>query len=224
MARTFDSGALYPARRLVRQQIAARLDDLLRASGGYLGSVVELPAWFTAGDPDLQAMLVSGLSQPPAVLIALGARSFRAAGMGDASMWRSELEIQVLLADRVNRTELDTVRGDVTSDDDATTPPGIETMSDHVLERLAGARLRTAIGDVLPAANAAELRPVNEREVWFGDGWIVWEHLYTVQIEVDINRQRAVSARLLSIRTNNTLDDATAVNPITPTVTEIAAS
>lgn len=230
MPHVFDTGAVLPQRRLIREQVVAKLVGLRKANGGYLGAIAQMPVLFESGDDDSRAAFatVAEAGHTPLVAIALGDRDFEGAGMGSAEQWIGDLEIQVLIAQRVDRTELKTVAGDVVSAADVTAAPGTETILEHVFERLAGQRIRTAIGLVAGATQAAELRPVREGLAWFGDGWIVWELRFAVTVASNVNHQRGNATVVTEILASHNVDGATVdethdANPVAETLSDLEA-
>lgn len=224
MAHVFDTGATLPQRRLIRNQIAAKLAPLLKSSGLYVGAIGQMPVMFEAGDDDSRNafLQMTEAGHNPLLAIALGDRDFDPAGMGEASNWIGELEVQVLIAQRVDRSDLATTAGDVASAASVQAAPGVETMLEHVIERLAGQKLRTAIGGAAGATEASELRPLREALAWFGDGWIVWELRFLIDVAVNVDHHRG-KADVVDIFANHRVDGATVdedhdANPVVQTL------
>lgn len=217
MPHTYDSGQTLSGRRLIRAQVVAKLGGLAKSAGLYAAAIVELPAPFDASDDELAEMLALALGgQSPAIAVALGDRQFEASG-GNGDEWRGDLEVHVYVATRLQRGALEQTRGDVVADVDVTKDPGIETMLEHVFERLAGQRLRTAIGGAAAAPMTAELRPQSERVVYFATDWLVWEQVYALDAQVDVDHLRGLATQLAEIDADQDLHDGADANPVAQT-------
>lgn len=213
MAHAFDSGLARPQRTLVRDAVIAGLDELRRASGGYLAEVVPLavPLVFTDGEEAWHFLdVVRGRS--PVAGVALGSRDFSAHGTG-ASEWHGELEVLVYLASAAKRSHLARVAGDVVSDASDQAEPGLEVIAAHVFERLAGRYFDSSTGGIL--------RPQRERIAYFGADYTVIEQVYQLQLVTDVNPARDLVQVLETIRAAHT---DTAADPYElPAVTEVPA-
>lgn len=221
MPHAFDSGQTLSGRRLIRAQIVAKLAGLSSAAGLYAEAIVELPAPFDDGDDELLEMLNETFNgRSPAIAVALGERDFRSTGEG-GSEWGGDLEVHVYVALRVGRGQLEQTKGDVVADADVTKDPGIETMLEHVFERLAGQRFNTAVGGAAAAPQAANLRPVSERVAYFGPDWLVWEQRYELYAQLDVNLLRGQTEKVLEVLADQDLNDGGAANPIAQTLSVI---
>ncbi len=208
MGHRFDSGLAVPQRAAIRQAIMDGLEELRRPTlpgGGtlYLEGIFELavPVRFTQ-DADEEHFRVTLAGRSPAVAVALGDRSFSSKGTDDDE-WGGTLEVHVYTVSRNARGVMPRVAGDATSEASLAADPGIETITEHIFERLSGAVMR--------GARAAELRPVREGFVLFAEDAIVFEQVFEVDALTEVNKNRDLIVRLTSIDTSHT--DASAPLP-----------
>lgn len=222
----FDSGLAIPQRTAIRRAVMAGLEELRRptlpgAGALYLEGIFELavPVRFTQdADEEHFKTVVAGRS--PAVAVAIGDRTFSSHGT-DSNEWNGTLEVHVYSLSRNARGFLPRVAGDEASKASLGADPGIETIAEHIFERLAGAVLRDQ--------RASELRPVREGFVLFAEDAIVFEQVFEVSVMTDVDKNRDLIVRLTSIDTSHTDDsdpllpggDDPTTGPPPRTVTEI---
>lgn len=211
MSHEFDTGFVLPQRRKLREAIIARIREDLEiptkpTSTGelYLADVVELAAPFQQGDGDLEEMLKESIAgRSPVVAVALGSRSFRSTNTDERS-WRGELQVHVYVLSSHARGLLERLRGgDEASEIDRAVDPGLETMMEHVFERLAGF--------TPPDCRCAELRPNREDFPYVADDFSVAEMMFDVEIQTDVNPNRARTQVVTNIHTTH--EDTEAGDP-----------
>ncbi len=214
MAHTFDSGKALAQRTLVRRGAVAALAELRRQSPGtkYLAAVVELPAPLV-GEAALEFLKAALGTQLPAVAIACGPRSFAPNGTANRE-WRGSLQVHVYVCTAHARGLVDgRTAADVVALADDTADPGLDTMAEHVFERLTGLHL--------PAANAAELRPVSEDIAFVDQDLTVFEQVYSVEVFTDVNPKRSltqVATDLDTTHTDSVAGDPSAIRTVTELV------
>jgi hypothetical protein len=222
VSQQFDTGLPLPQRTALRRAIVAHLGTaptghgtpLLKSRGGYVAAIGQ--AARTIGDAEDLAILMAAFQNTapsPAIAVALGDQRFTAMGIGAGDNWTGELELAVYAVSTHPRSLVEgRLAPDVTAAGDATVDPGIETMLEHIRELLCGQELGIA--------TLHEIRPKAEREVATGADVTIWEHSFTVQVDVPINAQRAVSDLMTSIEAQ--VDIESGGLPIT-TITEFEA-
>lgn len=212
MAHAFDSELARPQRTIVRDAVIAGLDELRRASGGYLAAVEPLavPLVFNDGEEAWHFIDVAR-GRSPIVAVALGARDYGPHGTG-ATQWRGELEVLVYIVSSAKRSHVARVAGDVASDASDQAEPGLEVIAAHVFERLAGRYFDESTGGIL--------RPQRERLAYFGADYTVIEQTYQLELVTDVNPGRDLVQVLEDIRAAHT--ETTADPYELPAVTEIA--
>lgn len=221
VAHAFDTGAATSGRTLLRAAICERLEQLTVAEGLYLAAVVPLPAPFTDDEGAFEHMLkdiVGG--RAPAVAIALGDGKISSGGAGYADEWYAEVEVYAYAISMISSSTMLRLTGDALSASALAKDPGIETMLEHVLERLAGFKL-TATG-----LSCNELRPLTIEPSFYFDPEVTIGRLsLTVRMRADVNRLRGFTQLLLGIDATHGEDDADAgaVRPTLPTETDIDA-
>lgn len=182
MPHVFDSGQRAPIRTLVRDAVVQALAPLRRASGLYLAAIVPLPMTIhLETDADEQMLEELVLGQSPAVAVAVGAQQFKSQSP-DRTQWAGELEVVLYALTKNQRSAIAGLAGDAVSASDVTRDPGIETILEHCLERVAGIE-----------ANGSTLILVAEEPSWFGAGWMIWQQRYRVATQYQINPGRSLS-------------------------------
>lgn len=203
MPHAFDTGAAASARKLLRDAVVQRLAALLKENGLYMMAVQPLPIPFR-DEAVLRHMLTSHVNgRSPAATVALGDGSFESAGAGYADEWVEDVEVEIGLVSSHARGTLARMEGDTASLASLALDPGIETMSEHVRERLAG-WTPTAAG-----LKAKELRPEDQGPIYFAQDFTVWRQRYSVQIRADVNRLRGFTQLLEGIDADHVEQDAT---------------
>lgn len=202
MSHRFDTGLRVAQRTAIRREIVAALDELRRSPGPgalYLADVVDLPipVPFTS-DEEVQIFRALTGGRSPIAAVTLGDRTFSSQG-SDRDEWSGTLEVHVYSTSANARSPLARVAGDVTSEASVNADPGIDTTSEHILERLSGLPLR--------ACRAAELRPVREGVVAYLEDSIVFEQVFSVETTTNVNPIRDLTQRTTEIDTSHTDHD-----------------
>lgn len=196
MAHVFDSGQALPQRRALREAIVGRLEPLRKASlpgvgSLYLEAVIELAAPFRAGDDELENHLKDAIQGRPLVAtVALGERQFAPTGT-DNREWRGDLRVQVMVVSTHARGLLARQAGDAVAAADTSKDPGLDTVLEHVFERLAGWDCGVA--------GVSELRPVSEDVAYMGADATAWELVLTAQVQTDTNPNRALTQVVVDV-------------------------
>ncbi len=218
MAHAFDSGLATAQRTAVRAAIAAAIVELRKASlpgpgALYLEAVVELAAPISFTSDETEGHFLKTLAgRSPVVAIALGDRAFVSRGT-DNEEWTGDLDVHVYCCSNAARGLVERMAGDVVSAADNSKDPGVETIAEHVFERLAGAPLRAHV--------AGTLRPVLERVAYLGDDYTVIEQRYAALVQSDINPRRALTLIADSIDTTHEDVDAPTETPVARTLSDL---
>lgn len=221
---TFDTGLPKPQRTLIREALVRRLAPLLKAAGGYLHGIAELPRPLRSIAPETEdnTILFRVLNgRAPAVAIALGKRTHESSGTL-ATEGRGTIEVFLYVASQHNRGLVDgRLAADVVSFGSASSvpvvapnklaDPGIEVMLEHVEQMLLGHSLEDEDGDEL--ATIGELRETDEDELDTFEDVTVWQQRYEIAVDRIINPARDVTQLLLSIQGNHTESAMLAVTP-----------
>lgn len=158
------------------------LAPLRRVSGLYLSAIVPLPMTIhLETDADEQMLEELVLGQSPAVAVAVGSQQFKSQSP-DRTQWTGELEVVLYALTKNQRSAIAGLAGDAVSASDVTRDPGIETILEHCLERVAG----------IEAATGSALILVAEEPSWFGAGWMIWQQRYRVATQYQINPGRSL--------------------------------
>lgn len=207
MSHRFDSGLSSPVRAALRASVAAALAPLLRANGSYLAALVDLPAPLQFGSDEDEALLDQMLAgNSPAIGVALGKQTFRS-GSTDGRSWRGEIMLTVYVCVRHVRSAMAGLVGDQVSRLDLAKDPGAETIIEHALERLAG--LATGV------PQAAELHPESEEPIYYGSSWQVWELIFRVPTNYELNPNRNSADIASSVLADHHIEAAPPATTIT---------
>jgi hypothetical protein len=211
---TFDTGQRRPQRTLVRQHVLAALEPLLKSNGGYIHRIKPYPRPLRNLSGEDLDLLVSELqSQVPAIVVALGKKTYLHAGL-QATEVIGELEVEVYA---LNAHQRAMVEGRLEQDAIATTSktndPGIETMLEHIEERL--------LGQDVGVATSVELRGKSEDEVATNQTHTLWCQVYTVHLERDVNPDRDAPGPITEVEVNGFPDGDVKSTPLTTTLTEL---
>jgi hypothetical protein len=220
MPHAFDTGETKAQRTRVREAVIARIADLRRtaASPRYLTAIKALPQPYRGeGDVDGLDMLLAAFNgQAPAVGIALGRKTYDEGGL-EATAARGEIEVCVYCVSQHQRDLVDgRLAADVNATANLTLDPGIETILEHVEERLAGQEL--GLSDV------GVLRPSREDIVGVFADITIAELRFTLEVDRTINPARGVAQLVTSIEAEHfeeSLPDDT-VDPLVTTVTNLS--
>lgn len=222
MAHQFDTGETRAQRSLIRAAVVAKLAPLLSSNGLYLRAIKPFAKVFASrsgeelmDDLGFAQEVLQG--QAPAILVALGDKSYKAGGTrSPQTSFFAELDIRVYVLSEHNRArEAGRLSDDASSAVANSVDPGIDIMLEHVEQLLIG---------FTPDVNGAQcLRPTSETEIVTLPGISIWEQAYHCNVERWINPDRAITAMLLSIRNENNLENTAAPNPLAITITGISA-
>lgn len=202
MGHTFDTGLAKPQRSLVREAVAGRLADLLKAAEPprYLAAIKYLPKPMRGqSDEDGKAMLIEVLQgQAPAIAIAIGRKQYDRTGPNTLEQV-GELELVVYVTSAHGR---DIVEGrlsqDVSAERTLTADPGIETILEHVEERL--------LGQELGIETVSALAGGEEDEVATFKDMTIWSQSYTVTVDRTVNPARGITQLVTSAENRVGLD------------------
>ncbi len=217
----YDSGLHRAQRSEIRQILVDRLGALLFSNGRYLRSIRQLPRPLKGDSPEEIDLIVNELQgQSPAVLVAIGRKTYQAAGMEiPAVSYRGELELAVYVVCTNARARQDgRLSTDIAGQSDPLADPGIETVLEHIEELL--------LGQELNIKSVSELRPVSEDELaTFGD-LSIWEQRYTLAVERVMNPERDNGEALTAIegKNNFTADEGDDANPVVDTTADLEHS
>lgn len=221
-AHRLDTGLLVAQRTRIRDEIATKLEPLLRSSGLYLSRIHKLGGVVRGpGDDDglaelLDAMVGSGCM----IGIACGRGVGGANGVnsnGDRNL--KTIEVHVYVSSDNARGKLARMAQDVVSVASLTSDPGIEMILEHVDQELHGFVPPSAVG--ANKATIYQLQFVDEDEVWHVADRTIWQVRYRVNVERNANRHRDVTTVLTGIRTLHHVDGAEPQNPLITSDTEI---
>ncbi len=212
----YDTGLMAPQRTLIRAAIASRLAPLLKANGGFLARIAAMPRPLRSRDEDEIGLLVNQLSGvTPAVLIALGRLPLQSTNT-DGREWSGELEIVLYAVSSSARSFVDgRLASDGVAAADPTADPGIEAMLEQIRQLL--------LGQDLGVNTTSEFRGHAEDELYTFSDITIWEQHYTMQLEIEINPNRAITEIATEVLVDNDLDGADPVNPLVETITQLEA-
>lgn len=220
MVHAFDTGLAKPQRTLIRAAIEAQLADLLKSARvpGYVRSIKHLPKTMRGhSDDDGRAMLLDALQgQAPAIAIALGRKTYDRIGPNTLEV-TAEIEIAVYV---VSANERGLVEGrleqDSTAERTLTSDPGIDTMLEHVEERL--------VGQELGIDTVSALSAVGEEEVATHKDLTIWAQTYRVMVDRTVNPARNVTQKVTSVENRLGLDGVSGdlSDPAEPFVTTVS--
>lgn len=216
MAHAFDTGLATPQRTLVRDGVVTALGPLLLSNGLYLRYIGIFAGTLDGGMGEREELLDQLQGQAPAVLVALGRKTYEAAGATtQRNRYRGAIAVHVHVASNHMRSREARQAGDVVAAASVTKDPGLDTILEHVEELL--------IGYQIPDGNDSVYRlvPEDEDEVWHDNQISIWRQRYTVRVQRNINVYRDAVTLLTEIYTEHDQDDAP-VSPLLTTLTEIA--
>lgn len=216
-APTYDTGLGAPQRTLIRNALVERLQPLLRANGGFLRKIGTLPWTIRSKSDDDIGWLVQAIdSQTPAIIVALGRRDFESIGTFGLE-WNGPIEVVVYCASSNARSVVDgRLAGDAAAAIDPTADPGIEAMLEIAMRQI-------ILGQDLDIPTTHEFRAASEEEVYTFMEYTLWEQRYTVEVQVDINPDRAVTTQVGEIDVANNLDTDGATDLTVETLTTLEA-
>lgn len=209
-ANVYDTGLPTSQRSAIRTAVMAKLAPLLKSSNPslYLRAIVPLAMPISAGHDEqaLALMNVALAGQAPAVCVALGKKTFEAAGSLEVD-GRGILEVHVYVVSSNPRNTVDgRLANDVVAATDNTADPGIETMLEHVGQLLDGQDL--GIDTVY------EMIAESEDIVWTADDYTIFEQLYRVKVDLAINVDRNITQLVTSIAAQTSIDTAQSGVPV----------
>lgn len=228
MPQAYDTGLAVSQRSALRAAAIAKLSPLLKANGLYVRTIQPFPALLQGvNDEDGLGRMKAVLNgQVPAILVALGDRKRADEGM-NFLVGQAVIDLAIYV---VSGNARDMVAGrlanDVTSTADITADPGIETMLEHVEQLLEGQDL--GVDSIYEPLQASESNAST-----FED-FTVWEQLYKVKVDRDINPNRGILAIAQSIQASHELDGASSgvpdpqppgspANPVAGSITDLEA-
>jgi hypothetical protein len=222
----FDSGLHRAQRSEIRDALIARISDALMTSTAsrYLRAVRPLPCPLRSDAPEEIKFILDQLQgQAPAVLVALGRKTYDPKGMEiPAVNYRGDIELALYVVCASPRTLQDgRLAADVTASTSTTADPGAEVILEHLEELV--------LGQELNLKSVYELRPLYEDELITTGDLTIWEQRYVIGVDRMINPDRDVSDVLLDIEAQNNLVDVDAddpdanddVNPLVDTVSTL---
>lgn len=207
-----------PLRSQLRAAIIARLSQLTRTNGMYLNAVKVVPSQIKVAE-DL-ANIFDQDTVPPAIVVALGDKSYKAAGIQNpARRWSSDLEIAIyVMSGHARAMDAGRLATDNAARLTNRADPGIDVMLEHVEELL--------IGWAPGIVGCNHLRPENETEVFSDKAASIWELTFTCTIEREVAGRVACPSveafrKALAIDTDHILDATTEADTIVTTATEL---
>lgn len=215
---TYDTGLTAPQRTLIRNALVARFAPLLKVNGGFLRVVGSVPRTVRGrSDEDLGWICDAINSATPAIIIGLGRADYESIGTTGLE-WAAKLEVALYVASS-NARGVVTGRldSDVQAQSDPTADPGIEVMLEIAHRQL-------VLGQDLGIATTHEFRLVSEEEVETFQAYTIWEQRYTVEIEVEINPNRAVTEVEQSVDVSDNLNTDGATDLTVETLTTLESS
>lgn len=219
MPHAFDTGLTKPQRALLGDALVARLGALKKtgpAAGLYATTVERIPSPLR-GDDDADYVKHVANGQTPAVLIALGRKTYEAAGMVDQrDQYLADLRFHVyVVSDHMRDPQIARVAGDAASAASNQKDPGLETMLEHVEELLLGHQVTDA------SLTLYQILPVEERELFHTDEMTVWEIEFRCQVQRDLKRNKGLTEVFETADTSSNLHDGGAQNPVARPLTTI---
>lgn len=219
MALAFDTGQPKAQRSLFFDAIVVALADLMRANGGYLRTVKRIARTVRAAvnetHDEFGMHLVEQASQGcmPCVLVAFGDAKYQSASTDPIDSY-SELDVQILIvSSHLGGFEAGRIVADAAAGADATQDPGLDTMLEHVEERL--------MGQNLGVPGVHELRWHHVGEVDTFDQYTAWEARASVVLERHINPDRDEDRIDVEIETKNQLDGIPTGGDLDPIVDSV---
>lgn len=212
MAHQFATGATAPQRTRLQQGIVSLLSGLKKSAGGYLVEVMAYAFTIdTAADEESVAQFVMALSRAPSIAVHVGERIDQPGGIGGFS-FLGEYDLHVYFStnnmrnQQVGRMEIDSAG--LASD---TADPGIHIVLEHARELVCGQYATTPIG-----ADIKQARPFRERAIFTGQQITIWEQLYKVKVQTQLDEFRTVTQLLTSLRMRATLNPSDQPPPAAP--------
>lgn len=217
----YDTGLTRAQRTLLRATIAAQLSDLLVANGGYLHAIRSLPRPLkNSSEEELGWIGYVAQGQYPMVLIALGSKSYESVDV--SAVYRGKIEVSIYACSGNIRGVIDgRLETDVVAASDATKDPGIDTILEHVEERLLGQGFE--LGN-LPAQRTTHMDPESEEELVTGGDCTVWEQKYSLYVMREVNPDRKVTQLNLTMEAQTSIEPTSdPENPLVDTVANLEA-
>lgn len=216
-AQQYDTGLAAPQRTLLRNAVITKLGPLLKSNGLYLTAISPIARMYKGGGDEEGLVLIQRALQgrAPAILVALGKATHRAAGMSN-DVGQAEVELGVYVVSLHSRDmETGRLTTDVVGAADVTADPGIETMLEHVQQLLED--------QDLGVDTIYEPLIQTEDEVWTGADFTIWEQTYHVLVDRDIKPFRAAPI-VTSFETTHSQPDANdpIPNPANPIIDHIS--
>lgn len=211
----YDTGLPRAQRTMLRAALAARFADLLKTNGGYLRTITTIPK-LIKGEDDLGWIGMRVQGGTPCVIIALGDKKYESVDIDD--IYEAEIDVTLYVCSAHARSVLEgRLETDVVAASDATADPGIDTILEHLEERLLGQAFD--LGG-LESQRTSPMEPQAENE-FVTDGEItVWEQKYSVWVPREVNPNRAITQLNTSIETQTSIEPAS--DPENPFITTVA--
>lgn len=225
MSLTFDTGLPKPQRTMLVEAIATRLLGQLTYLRAVkrIARIVRQAVGETHDFFGIDLMNNASQGNMPCVLVALGDAQYHATGT-DPIDGVSELDVQLLvISSHLGGREDGRLSPDAVAlaGTDPKADPGIDTMLEHIEERLSGQDLGVASIDVIRWKHTGEIDTLQE--------YSAWEARFTVQLDRNVNPDRAEMRQSLSIEVDNQLDGVPRtdppgeLDPIVTTITDLEA-
>lgn len=215
----YDTGLARAQRTLLRAAIAAQFSDLMLANGGYVRAIKSIPRPLKDSEEELGWIGMHAQGQSPCIIIALGGKKYESVDVG-ADVYRANIDVAIYICSTnvrgliEGRLETDTVAAG-----DATKDPGIDTMLEHVEERLLGQSFK--LGG-LASQRTSEMDPESEDELFTNGELSIWEQKYSVWVPREVNPNRAITQLNTSIETQTSIAPITdPENPFVDTVANL---
>lgn len=211
----FDTGLFRSQRSEIRLAIMDQLSVLLKSSGRYVSRIVALPRPFRGeGDDEGEGLLEDALGgQAPALAVAIGDKTYQATGMGGTQM-NAEIDLHVYAvgANARNRTD-GRLSTDVAGAASISADPGVEALLEHVEELL--------IGQPCSVAGVTDLAPKHEAISITRAAITVWEQVYALTVQRDVDPDRVMDEVLETIEGLNNLDGVNNPSLVVDTVSTL---
>lgn len=212
MAHQFDTGQSEPQRTRLEKGVVSLLSGLKKANGGYLVEVLPFPFTMeTAGDEDDVRQFVMAMSRAPSIAVHVGERVDEPGGIGGFS-FRGEFDLHVYLSSnnmrdqQVGRMQIDSA-GLANDQID----PGLHVIMEHVRELVIGRYATTPVGSDIKQA-----RPFREHAIVTAQQITIWEQLYKVKVNTQLDEFRTVTQLLASLRSRITQNASDQPPPAAP--------
>lgn len=216
MGHAFDTALALPQRSIIRAGAVAALEPLLKSNGGYLGLVAPfggiVRGW--TDEPGIDQVWTATQGQSPAILVALGDKTYEPAGA--AHNWKGSIELIVYVISKNPRSLVARLATDAAGEQDDSADPGIDVILEHVEQAIIGADFARAPASVGPGVvTIKQCRPSREEELATTNALTLWTQVYLVPVTRTIDPNRDLVSILMefmtTLRTTAAGDTATMV-------------